>query len=102
MPRPNDEVAALLQEYAELVAITGGEAYKVRAYEKAARAVGSHHADLATLDPAGLQQIPNVGKSVAEKIAEYLRTGRMSSLEKLRATMPPGVRQMMAIPTLGP
>jgi DNA polymerase (family 10) len=102
MPRPNDEVAALLQEYAELVAITGGEAYKVRAYEKAARAVGSHHADLATLDPPGLQQIPNVGKSVAEKIAEYLRTGRMSSLEKLRATMPPGVRQMMAIPTLGP
>jgi len=102
MPRPNDEVAALLQEYSDLVAITGGDAFKARAYEKAARAVGGHHADIATLDLTDLQQIPNVGKSVAEKIVEYLRTGQISAVEELRARMPTGVRQMMAIPTLGP
>jgi len=102
MPRPNDEVGALLQEYSDLIAITGGDAFKARAYEKAARAVGGHHADIATLDLKGLQQIPNVGKSVAEKIAEFLDTGQIGVVEELRATIPPGVRQMMAIPTLGP
>jgi DNA polymerase (family X) len=102
MPRPNDEVEALLQEYSDLIAITGGEAYKARAYEKAARAVGGHHADVATLDLKALQEIPNVGKSVAEKIQEYLRTGHIAAVEELRAKMPPGVRQMTAIPTLGP
>jgi DNA polymerase (family 10) len=102
MPRPNDEVGALLQEYSDLIAITGGDAFKARAYEKAARAVGGHHADIATLDLKGLQQIPNVGKSVAEKIAEFLHTGQIGVVEELRATIPPGVRQMMAIATLGP
>jgi DNA polymerase (family X) len=102
MPRSNDEVAALLQEYSDLIAITGGDAYKARAYEKAARAVGGHPADVARLDLKALTDIPNVGKSVAEKITEYLRTGRISAVEELRAKIPPGVRQMMAIPTLGP
>src|ERR671934_393400 len=72
MARPNEEVAALLQEYADLISITGGDAYKTRAYEKAARAVGGHHADVSRLDLKGLQGIPNVGKSIAEKIGEYL------------------------------
>ena len=37
-----------------------------------------------------------------EKIAEYLETGHIVVVEELRATIPPGVRQMMAIPTLRP
>ena len=102
MARANDEVAALLQEYADLLAITGGEPYKVRAYEKAARAVEGHHLDVSTLDLKGLQQIPNVGASIAEKILEYLHDGQMSAVEELRAKIPPGVRALTAIPGLGP
>ncbi|MQA82756.1 MAG: DNA polymerase/3'-5' exonuclease PolX [Streptosporangiales bacterium] len=102
MARSNDEVAAVLREYADLVAITGGEAYRARAYEKAARAVAGHHADVAELDVKGLQGIPNVGRSLAEKITAFLATGRMAQVEALREKIPDGVRQLTAIPTLGP
>ncbi|MER7582899.1 DNA polymerase/3'-5' exonuclease PolX [Kitasatospora sp. NPDC097691] len=102
MPRLNDQVRELLQEYADLINITGGDAFRARAYEKAARAVGGHPEDLAGLDVKGLQQIPGVGKSTAEKIAEYLDSGRITALEALRAEIPAGVREMMAVPSVGP
>ncbi|MFD5856208.1 DNA polymerase/3'-5' exonuclease PolX [Streptomyces chartreusis] len=102
MARSNDEVAALLQEYADLISITGGDAFRTRTYEKAARAIGGHHADVSTLDAKGLKEIPNVGKSIAEKVVEYFATGSVSAVEELRAKIPAGVRQLTAIPTLGP
>ncbi|MGV9278302.1 DNA polymerase/3'-5' exonuclease PolX [Streptomyces griseosporeus] len=102
MARSNDEVAALFQEYADLISITGGDAYRARVYEKAARSVGGYHADVSTLDAKGLQEIPNVGKSIAEKITEYVRTGSVFAVEELRARIPAGVRRLTAIPTLGP
>ncbi|MFE4974121.1 DNA polymerase/3'-5' exonuclease PolX [Kitasatospora sp. NPDC056651] len=102
MPRLNDQVRELLQEYADLINITGGDAFRARAYEKAARAVGGHPGDLAGLDLKGLQQIPGVGRSTAEKIAEFLSSGRITALETLRAAIPAGVREMMAVPSVGP
>ncbi|MCW7943060.1 phosphoesterase [Streptomyces hygroscopicus] len=102
MARPNEEVEALLQEYADLIAITGGDAFKVRAYEKAARAIGGHPADISQLDADGLREIPNVGKSIAEKVIEYLRTGSVTAVEERRARIPAGVRELITIPTLGP
>src|SRR5918992_279038 len=102
MPRANEEVAELLQEYADLISISGGDAFKARAYEKAARSVGGYHGDAATLDDKGLSAIPNVGKSIAVKIREYLGTGTIHALDELRAEIPDGVRALISIPTLGP
>ncbi|MGW6914614.1 DNA polymerase/3'-5' exonuclease PolX [Kitasatospora sp. NPDC054939] len=102
MARLNDQVQELLQEYADLISITGGDAFRARAYEKAARAVGGYPEDIAGLDAKGLQQIPGVGKSTAEKVEAYLRSGRMEALEALRAKIPSGVREVMAIPSVGP
>lgn len=102
MPRSNDEVAELLEEYSDLISITAGDAFKARAYEKASRSVGGYHADISTLDEKGLQGIPNVGKSIAVKIAEYFDTGTIQALEDLRADVPAGVRALLGIPTLGP
>ncbi|MFI9271336.1 DNA polymerase/3'-5' exonuclease PolX [Kitasatospora sp. NPDC052896] len=102
MARLNEQVEALLQEYADLLSITGGDAYRARAYEKAARSVGGHPADLAGLDAKELREIPNVGKSIADKIDEYRNTGSIQAVEALRAQVPTGVRQIMAIPTVGP
>ncbi|MGV9755195.1 DNA polymerase/3'-5' exonuclease PolX [Streptomyces tricolor] len=102
MARANDEVEAILREYADLIAITGGDAFKARAYEKAARAIGGYPADVSTLDAEGLREIPNVGRSIADKVAEYLRTGKMAVVEERRAKIPAGVRELITIPTLGP
>ncbi|MYT27298.1 MULTISPECIES: DNA polymerase/3'-5' exonuclease PolX [unclassified Streptomyces] len=102
MVRANEEVEALLQEYADLIAISGGDAFKARAYEKAARAIGGHPADVSKLDATGLREIPHVGASIAEKVVEYLHSGRVSVIEETRATIPAGVRELITIPTLGP
>jgi DNA polymerase (family 10) len=102
MARVNDEAAALLQELADLLSITGGEAYKVRAYEKAARAVSGHHEDVAGLGPDELKKIPNVGSAIAKKIQDYLATGTIRQVEELRTEIPAGVRALTTIPTLGP
>src|SRR5919201_5760583 len=102
MARANDAVEALLREYADLLAISGGDAFRVRTYEKAARSVGGYHTDLATLDRDGLLKIPNVGGSTADKIVEALQTGSFRQLEDLRGQGPASVREMTFIPTLGP
>ncbi len=102
MARRNDEVGALLQEYADLLRITGGKEYKARVYEKAARAVAGHHDDVAKLGKEGLQQIAGVGSSIAAKIAGYLETGHLDALDELHAKIPAGVRNLISIPTLGP
>ncbi|MEY9929095.1 DNA polymerase (family 10) [Catenulispora sp. GP43] len=102
MARLNDEVGALLREYADLILLNGGNAFRARSYEKAARSVGGYPGDLAHLDEAGLREIPGVGDSTADKISEYLATGRIEALEALRAKIPPGVREITNIPGVGP
>src|SRR5919198_897256 len=102
MPRANEQIEAVLNEYRDLLAVVGEDPFKARAYEKAARSIGGYHADIRDFDLQELLEIPNVGKSIAEKVLEYLRAGTMHPLEELRAQIPAGVRQLMTIPTLGP
>ena len=102
MPRANEVVEALLEEYADLLSISGGDPFRVRTYEKAARSVGGYHADLATLDDKGILAIPAVGKSIVGKVRQALETGTFERLEELRKQVPAGVRDMISIPMLGP
>jgi DNA polymerase (family X) len=102
MARLNDEVGALLREYADLILLNGGNAFRARSYEKAARSVGGYPGDLAHLDDAGLREIPGVGDSTADKISEYLSSGRIEALEALRAKIPAGVREITNISGVGP
>ena len=98
----NEEVAGLLREYAELTQITGGDVFRARNYEKAARSVRGWGEDISQLDPKGLRAIPGVGASIAAKIAEYLATGRIAALDELRAKIPAGVLELTRVPGLGP
>jgi DNA polymerase (family 10) len=102
MARANDEAAALIQELADLLSITGGDAFKIRAYEKAARAIAGHPDDIADMDLAGLRTIPTVGEAIAKKVLDYTATGTIRQVEELRAQIPAGVRALTSIPTLGP
>jgi DNA polymerase (family X) len=102
VPRVNDEVAELLNEYAELHLMTGGDQFRARSYEKAARAIAGHADDVSRLSLDQLQQIPGVGKAIAGKVAEIGATGTFAALERLRAEVPEGVLQLTRIPALGP
>ena len=86
----NEEIAALLREYAELTQITGGDVFRARNYEKAARSVRGWGDDIGQLDATALRAIPGVGASIAAKIAEYRESGSIRALDQLRAKIPPG------------
>src|SRR5712664_2402851 len=101
MTSTNEEVAALLREYAELLGLTGGDQFRVRSYEKAAKAVAGYPDDLGTLPERALTRVPGVGSSVAAKIAEYQRTGTIKAVDDLRATVPPGALLLAKVPGVG-
>jgi DNA polymerase (family X) len=98
----NEEVAALLREYAELTVITGGDVFRVRNYEKAARSIRGWPDDVGQLDLKALRAIPGVGASIAAKIAEFSQTGAIKALDELRAKIPAGVLELTRVPGLGP
>jgi DNA polymerase (family 10) len=99
----NHTVASLLQEVAERLALKGENPFRIRAYEHAARAIEDLPEDIGELAFAGqLEEIPGVGESIAAKIEEYLRSGRMTYLEGLREEFPEGVREVMHVPDVGP
>ncbi len=98
----NEEIAGLLREDAELIQITGGDVFRARNYEKAARSVRGWADDISQLDVKALRAIPGVGASIGAKIAEYRDTGSIRALEELRAKIPPGVLELTRVPGLGP
>lgn len=102
MASANDDAAAMLREYAELLSITGGDPFRARNYEKAAKAVGGYPGDLSAVPDAALTKIGGVGKSIAAKIAELRRTGTVAAVDELRAKIPPGVLEIAKVPGIGP
>ena len=98
----NEEISGLLREYAELTQITGGDVFRARNYEKAARSVRGWADDIGQLDVKALRAIPGVGASIAAKIAEYRETGSIRALDELRAKIPAGVLELTRVPGLGP
>ena len=102
MPRSNEQVAESLQELADLLALTDGDPYRVRAYEKAARTLASYPADVDELDRKGLVAIPAVGSHIAAKILQLRSTGHLEELDELRAQIPAGLRALLVVPGLGP
>ena len=98
----NKEVAAVFYEVADILDLQG-IAFKPIAYRRAARSLESLDEDLNRLASEGkLEEIPGVGKSVAKKIEEILNTGKLSYLEKIRAQIPPGLLEILAVPDVGP
>ncbi|GIH71044.1 DNA polymerase/3'-5' exonuclease PolX [Sphaerimonospora thailandensis] len=95
----NDEAAAALQEYAELFALSGGDAFRVRSYQKAAKSIAGFPEDLRHAD---IRKIPGVGEAIAKKVEEFLARGSFRQLDDLRGRVPEGVRELTRVPSLGP
>ncbi len=97
------EIAAILKEMAVMLEIKGENIFKVRAHENAARVLEGLTGDLkALVDSGEITAIKGIGKTMAEKIATLLNTGRLESYEKLKASIPPGLLEMTHIPGMGP
>lgn len=100
----NAELARLFTEMAALLELTGANPFRIRATEKVARVLEDLSFDVSTLvdDPARLTAIDGIGKGSADKILEYLRTGRIAEHDELLAKVPRGLLDVLRVPGLGP
>ena len=95
--------AIFIEEYGVLLELSGANTFRIRAYTNAVRALETLESSLDELLAAGtLIQVKNIGKSVAELIAEFAETGTAKAFEELKASVPAGVLEMLRVPGLGP
>ena len=98
----NEDVARQFAEITTLLKLSGADQFRVRAYERAAGAIGAAPVDLSSLSESEMAALKGIGASTAKKIAEYLSTGSMQMLDDLRAKVPPGLVELIRVPGLGP
>lgn len=100
----NRDVLDMLSELAKLTTLDeeSPQSFKVRAYENAYLGIEAITTDVTDLPVSELVKIKGVGKSIAEKIREFVDTGRVAKLEELRDAYPRDFIELAKIPGLGP
>ena len=100
----NYEIAKISHEIAIFEEMKG-EKFKPRAYEKAALYIWSLSDDLVTIYKKGrissLMELPGIGKSIAEKLSELIRTGELQYYEQLKSQIPVDVTALASIEGIG-
>lgn len=97
------QVADILQEIGVLLELKGENPFKTRAYSNAARAILSLDEPLEMLvAEERLGTIKGIGDALQEKITLLVTTGRLPYYEELKASLPPGLTDLLNIPGLGP
>ncbi len=100
---PNQDVARQLYEIADLLEIKGEDTFRAVSYRRAARAIEDLAEDLSAIVARNkLQEIPGVGKGTADRIKEYLSTGKIALHEELACSLPSGILTLLHIPGMGP
>ncbi|MFW5965215.1 MAG: DNA polymerase/3'-5' exonuclease PolX [Halodesulfurarchaeum sp.] len=100
----NDEVAARLEELADLLEAQDVE-YKPRAYRDAAENVLGHAESIESLAAEGLDAvttIEGVGEAIGEKLIEYVETGSIEALDEQRAALPVDMTALTRVEGVGP
>jgi DNA polymerase (family 10) len=98
----NQQIAKIFNEIAELLELKGENVFRIRAYRRAAQNIDGLSKDVAALSQEELEAIPGIGKDLANKVHEYLETGKIAKHEELKKEIPEGVLQLLQVPGLGP
>lgn len=104
-PFKNAEIAAALEQIADLLEFDDANPFRVRAYRNAAHALmelGEPVVAIVGNPERRLTEIKGIGADLADKIRELVDTGRMAMLDDLLARIPAGVVAMARIPGVGP
>ena len=98
-----DKVAEILVEIGTLLELKGENPFKTRAYANAARTLEGLSEPLATLvAEKRLGEIKGIGEALEKKITELVETGKLKYYDELKASIPPGLIEMLEISGLGP
>lgn len=83
--------------------IGGEERFRALAYQKAARSIGALQTDISSFaENDTLEDIPGIGEHIADKVREYLKTGKIRKYEELKKEVPHELMDMMQITGFGP
>jgi DNA polymerase (family 10) len=97
------DIAGVLDEIATFMELTGENPFKIRAYSAGARILENMTEDLGELIDSGkLADIPGLGEALVDKITTLRRDGVLPFHQKLKASIPAGLLEVMQIPGLGP
>ncbi len=99
----NLEISAIFREIANILEIKGDNPFRIRAYERAAQNIEGLTEDIEDfVRDDRLMDIPGVGKDLADKIKEYVQTGKIKAYEDLKKKVPGGLLDLLNIPSVGP
>src|SRR5581483_9591066 len=97
------KIAEILIEIGILLELKGENPFKTRAYANAARILENLDESLATLvAEERLGDVKGIGEALEQKITELFQTGKLKYYEDLKASVPPGLVEMLEIPGVGP
>ena len=104
MPVQNAEIAAMFDQAADLLEFKGENQFRVRAYHRAAQSSEACRKASRTSWSAkkDLTELPGIGKDLAGKIADIVKTGHFDLLDLLKKKLPGELGDMAALPGLGP
>jgi len=101
----NQEIASIFYEMADILEMQG-DRWRPIAYRNAARTIETLKEDLKEIYERkglnGLNQVPNIGEALAEKIEQYIKTGKINTYQRLLKAIPKHLRELMKVPGLGP
>jgi DNA polymerase (family X) len=99
----NKELADLFEKMADILEFKGENPFKISAYRKASRIIGDLTQDIEEIAENGkLKGIPGIGEGMAQKVVEYLKTGKISKFEEVKKGVPDELIAIMDIPGMGP
>jgi DNA polymerase (family X) len=99
----NNDIAGIFNQVADLLEIKGENQFRVRAYRNAARTVDglSQSASEMVREGQSLSKLSGIGKDLAGKIEEVVKTGKLTLLEDLKSEMPGELSDLMKVSGLG-
>ena len=96
------DIIDVLERIGTMLEIKGENPFKVRAYFSGARTLQTMEEDLGEVIRSGkLGEIPGIGKALTEKVETLFNTGQLEFYEKLVASVPDGLMDLLEVPGLG-
>ena len=102
MSKTNYVLANLFQEMADIVEITGGNRFRSNAFTRVARTLNEMAEDVTYITHDELIDLPGIGKGTADRIIEFIQTGKIKEHNQLLKKVPTGLLALLDIPGLGP
>lgn len=104
MPLHNRDVAEMFNKVADLLDIKGANQFRVRSYRNAAQTIAGLSGNVSDMVSQGedLTELPGIGKDLAGKIREIVKTGTLRQLAELEEEVAPDLRTLLQLSNLGP